>query len=40
MVTFKKGNPAPSWEFDVLDDSLGTVSLSELGNRVRGLKEK
>lgn len=30
MVTFKKGNPAPSWYFDILDDSLGTMSLSEL----------
>jgi len=30
MVTFKKGNPAPSWCYDVLDESLGTQSLSEL----------
>lgn len=30
MVTFKKGNPAPSWCYDVLDDTLGTMSLSEL----------
>lgn len=30
MVKFKKGNPAPSWCYDVLDDSLGTQSLSEL----------
>lgn len=30
MVTFKKGNPAPSWCFDCIDDSLGTRSLSEM----------
>lgn len=30
MVTFKNGNPAPSWCFDVLDDSLGTQSLESL----------
>lgn len=30
MVSFKNGNPAPSWFYDVLDDSLGTQSLSEL----------
>lgn len=30
MVTFKKGNPAPSWCYDLLDESLGTQSLSEL----------
>ena len=30
MITFKNGNPAPSWCYDVLDNSLGTKSLSEL----------
>jgi hypothetical protein len=30
MVSFKHGNPCPSWMFDVLDDSLGTTALSEL----------
>ena len=30
FVTFKNGNPAPSWCYDILDDSLGTQSLSEL----------
>lgn len=30
MVTFKKGNPAPSWCFDLEDDTLGTVSLSDV----------
>lgn len=30
MVTFKNGNPAPSWCYEVYDDSLGTQSLSEL----------
>lgn len=29
MVTFKKGNPYPSWEFDRKDDSLGMMKLSE-----------
>lgn len=40
MVTFKDGNPFPSWEYDVFDDSLGTISLSELGSRLKGVKEK
>lgn len=30
MVSFKNGNPAPSWCYDVLDNSLGTQSLAEL----------
>jgi hypothetical protein len=30
MVSFKNGNPFPSWCYDVLDESLGTQSLSEL----------
>lgn len=30
MVSFKNGNPAPSWCYDILDDSLGTMSLSAL----------
>lgn len=36
MVSFKNGNPAPSWEYDVLDDSLGTMDLSEVGKRLGG----
>lgn len=41
MVSFKKGNPAPSWCYDVLDESLGTQSLSELnfGNAQQKLNE-
>ena len=30
-VKFKNGNPAPSLYFDLLDDSLGTIGLSKLG---------
>lgn len=30
MVTFKKGNPVPSWCYDRVDDSLGTMSLSAI----------
>lgn len=30
MASFKKGNPAPSWCYDILDESLGTQSLSDL----------
>lgn len=30
MVSFKKGNPYPSWCYDVLDESAGTMSLSDL----------
>lgn len=30
MVSFKNGNPAPSWCYEVQDESLGTQSLSEL----------
>jgi hypothetical protein len=37
MVSFKNGNPAPSWCYDILDESLGTQSLSELqfGNAIQ-----
>lgn len=31
MVTFKKGNPYPSWEFDRKDDSLGMIALGKSG---------
>lgn len=30
MVSFKNGNPFPSWCFDSVDDSLGTMAYSEL----------
>lgn len=30
MVSFKHGNPAPSWTYDAVDNSLGTVSLSDI----------
>ena len=31
MVSFKKGNPAPCWEFDIKADECGTMPLSEIG---------
>lgn len=30
MVSFKNGNPAPSWCFDILDETLGTVPVAQL----------
>lgn len=30
MVSFKKGNPYTSWCYDTIDESAGTMSLSEL----------
>lgn len=30
MISFKNGNPAPSWCYDLIDDQLGTMSLSSL----------
>lgn len=30
MVTFKNGNPYPSWCYDAIDESAGTMSLSKL----------
>lgn len=29
MVTFKKGNPYKSWEYEIKDDTLGTKDVSE-----------
>lgn len=40
MITFKSGNPAPSWCYDTLDDSLGTITLSALGQSLKGAAEK
>ena len=39
MVKFDKGNPAPSWCFDVLDDSFGTRPLSEIGKMLGGVMQ-
>lgn len=39
MVKFDKGNPAPSWCFDVLDDSFGTRPMSEIGKMLGGVKQ-
>ena len=33
MVTFKKGNPYPSWCYDSIDDSMGTMALSALAEQ-------
>lgn len=40
MVTFKKGNPVPSWTYDVIDNELGTMTLSELKEQTQTIKEK
>ena len=40
MVTFKKGNPAPSWCYDVLDDTYGTVALDDLAKTLDGVAEQ
>lgn len=39
MVKFEKGNPYPSWCFDVIDDSMGTVEMDKLG-KIFGESEK
>lgn len=36
MVTFKNGNPCPSWQYDVDYDKLGSSSLSDLGKKLQG----
>jgi len=36
MVTFKNGNPYPSWCFDALDDTLGTMEYAELAKTLSG----
>lgn len=36
MVTFKNGNPYPSWMFDAIDDKLGTMEYAELANTLSG----
>ena len=40
MVSFKKGNPAPSWQYDVLDNSLGTMEGSKLQKTLSGVAEQ
>lgn len=34
MVTFKSGNPVPCWYADVIDESCGTISASQLGGQL------
>lgn len=36
MVTFKNGNPYPSWCFDAADDTLGTMEYAELAKTLSG----
>lgn len=36
MVTFKNGNPFPSWCFDAADDTLGTMEYAELAKTLSG----
>lgn len=36
MVSFKNGNPFPSWCFDAIDDNLGTMAYSDLEKTLSG----
>ena len=36
MVSFKHGNPYPSWCFDAADDTLGTMEFAELSKTLQG----
>ena len=36
FASFKNGNPAPSWQYDMDVDTLGTKSLSDLGKTLQG----
>lgn len=36
LASFEKGNPAPSWYYDLDEDALGTTSLAELGKKLQG----
>lgn len=40
MVSFKNGNPAPSWHYDVLDNSLGTMEGAKLQKTLSGVAEE
>ena len=35
-VTFKNGNPYPSWCFDTANDTLGTMEYAELAKTLSG----
>lgn len=36
MVTFKNGNPYPSWCFDAIDETLGTMAAADLAKTLSG----
>lgn len=36
MISFKDGNPYPSWQYDTERDALGASPLSELGKKLEG----
>lgn len=36
MVSFKHGNPAPSWCFDAVDNDLGSVSMEDMQKTLSG----
>lgn len=40
MVSFKNGNPSPSWCFDTLDNSLGTMAGAKLQKTLSGVAEQ
>lgn len=40
MVSFKNGNPAPSWEFDVIEDGFGTMETKKLQDKLSGVAEE
>lgn len=40
FVTFKKGNPCPSWIYDTIDTAMGTMSLSTLGKQIGDVSQK
>lgn len=40
MVSFKEGNPYPSWCFDTIDDSLGGISMSSFKEKISGGKDQ
>ncbi len=39
MASFKNGNPAPSWYFDVVDDTLGTMEAATLEKTLSGVAD-
>lgn len=40
MVTFKKGNPFPSWCYDSIDESMGTMTTSALAKQNGNVETK